>query len=175
MIGSMDIETERLILRPITSDDVRAVLSGQRQGSWAADFPADGDVVIARLLRRVGVAEGDAARYGHRLVIERASATVVGGVGFFGPPNAGELEIGYGIVASRRGRGYATEAVRAMLVDAFSAGEVAVVRANVELGNPASIVVLERNGLIRCAETGEQATYEVSRRPTTPGHGRPAR
>lgn len=168
----MNIETERLILTPITNDDVDAVLSGRRQDSWAEDYPADGDVVIAQLLSGIGVPAQDATRYEHRLILERATSQVVGAIGFFGPPDDGALEIGYGIVVSRRGRGYATEAVRAMLTNAFSSEEVAVVRAGVDLDNPASIAVLERNGLTRCAETDEQATYEIRRRPT-PDRGLP--
>ena len=171
----MDIETRRLTLRPITPVDVDAVVSGQRQDSWADDFPADGDMVIARLLQGIGVPAADAARYGHRVVVERSSSHIVGGIGFFGPPDDGALEIGYGIVASRRGRGYATEAVRAMVADALSSDDVEVVRAEVDLDNPASIVVLERNGLTRCAQTDERATYEIRRRLATPDRDRPTR
>ena len=161
-MDAMNIATSRLDLRPISRDDVAAVVNGDRQADWAEDFPADGDVVIAELLNRIGV-PADAAQYGHRLVVERATSQVIGGIGFFGPPREGALEIGYGIVASRRGLGYATEAVGAMVTDAFSRDGVDVVRADVDLDNPASIVVLERNGLVRCAETGEQATYEIRR------------
>jgi Acetyltransferase (GNAT) domain len=34
-----DIVTDRLILRPITAEDVRAVVSGQRQSGWARPRP----------------------------------------------------------------------------------------------------------------------------------------
>ena len=47
-------------------------------------------------------------------VIEKESGEIVGGAGFKGAPDDnGMVEIAYGIVPSREGRGYATEAARA--------------------------------------------------------------
>ncbi|WP_459546603.1 hypothetical protein [Nocardia sp. X0981] len=37
-------------------------------------------------------------------MLERDTGLVVGSIGLFWPPSAGVLEIGYGIVPSRRGR-----------------------------------------------------------------------
>ena len=101
-----DIVTSRPVLRQVTDEDVTAVLSGQQQAGWAEDFPSDGDRVIARVLAKYGMpADEEGLRFGHRLVVERESGLVVGGVGFFGPPQGGEVEIGYGIVPSRQRRG----------------------------------------------------------------------
>ena len=161
-----DILTARLVLRPVTAEEVSAVLSGQRRADWAADFPAEGDQVIAGLLARAGLpADDDARRFGHRLVVERHTSTVVGGAGFFGPPQDGEVEIGYGIVPSRQRRGYATEAVQAMVADIFQVDSVLTVTANVDLDNPASIRVLEKSGMTLCTRNQEQATYHIRRPP----------
>jgi len=142
------------------------VLSGQRRADWAADFPAEGDQVIAGLLARAGLpADDDARRFGHRLVVERDTSTVVGGAGFFGPPQDGEIEIGYGIVLSRQRRGYATEAVQAMVADVFQLASVHIVTANVDLDNPASIRVLEKSGMTLCIRNQEQATYHIRQPP----------
>jgi len=165
-----DIVTARLVLRPATAEEVSAVLNGQRRSDWAADFPAEGDQVIAGLLARAGLpADDDARRFGHRLVVERHTSTVVGGAGFFGPPQDGEVEIGYGIVPSRQRRGYATEAVQAMVADIFQVDSVLTVTANVDLDNPASIRVLEKSGMALCTQNQEQATYHIRRPP--PGRG----
>jgi [ribosomal protein S5]-alanine N-acetyltransferase len=165
-----EIVTARLALRPITAEDVSAVLDGQRRPDWAADFPAEGDQVVAGLLARTGLPAGDARRFGHRLVVERDSGTVIGGVGFFGPPQDGEVEIGYGIVPSRQRRGYATEAVQAMVADVFRSDGVQTVTANVDLDNPASLRVLEKSGLTLCTHNQEQATYHIRRPlPGQPG------
>jgi [ribosomal protein S5]-alanine N-acetyltransferase len=160
----IDIVTARLALRPITAEEVSAVLKGQRRSDWAVDFPAEGDQVIARLLARTGLPpDDDARRFGHRLVVERDTSAVVGGVGFFGPPQDGEVEIGYGIVPSRQRRGYATEAVQAMVADILQLDSVRTVTANVDLDNPASIRVLEKSGLTLCTQDQEQATYHIWR------------
>ncbi|MFE7743524.1 GNAT family N-acetyltransferase [Nocardia sp. NPDC057455] len=140
---SSDLLTERLILRSWTADAAAAVLEDRRQAAWAADFPAEGDRVIAGLF----AAHPDwLGPFGHRLIIERSSGLVVGSIGLFWPPADGELEIGYGIVASRRGRSYATEATVALTAHAFTAPGVRVVRADVELSNPSSVRVLEKAG-----------------------------
>jgi ribosomal-protein-alanine N-acetyltransferase len=162
-----DIITARLALRPVTADEVTAVLAGQRRPDWTDDFPADGDRVIAGLLARTGLPVGDdARRFGHRLVVERDTGAVVGGAGFFGPPQDGEVEIGYGIVPSRQRRGYATETVQAMMADVFRVDGVHTVTANVDLDNPASIRVLKKAGMTLCAQDQQQATYHI-RRPAS--------
>jgi RimJ/RimL family protein N-acetyltransferase len=138
-----DPTSERLVLRSWTAAEADAVVGGVRLPHWADDFPADGDQVIAGLL---GEHPEWLSRYGHRLVVERDSGLVVGSIGLFWPPSDGVVEIGYGVVASRRGRGYATEATRALTDFAFTAPGVRVVRAEVELSNPASVRVLEKAG-----------------------------
>jgi RimJ/RimL family protein N-acetyltransferase len=90
---------------------------------------------------------------------------VVGGIGLFGPPEDGQVEIGYGIVESRRGRGYATEAARALIEAALSLPGVTEVVAGVDPGNPASVRVLEKAGLTFPSHDGEETRYAVSRSP----------
>ncbi|MFI7634416.1 GNAT family N-acetyltransferase [Nonomuraea sp. NPDC049400] len=154
-VTDADLTTDRLILRSWSATEVSAVLDGARSAHWAEDFPAEGDQVIVGLF-----AENPTwlDEYGHRQIIERESGLVVGSIGLFWPPSDGTLEIGYGVVASRRGRGYAPEATRALTEFAFSAPGVHTVHANVELSNPASIRVLEKAGFQRSHTDAEQNT-----------------
>jgi ribosomal-protein-alanine N-acetyltransferase len=148
----------RLIVRLVPWDAVRAISGGSRLDDWAADYPSEGDVIIAGLLADVGPAvAGSADRaWGHRQVVERASGLVVGGIGFFGPPReSGEVEVGYGIVPSRQGHGYATEALQAMLAMAWADPRVTAVFAGTDPGNAASQRVLEKAGFSRIAADGE--------------------
>ncbi|TDC10405.1 N-acetyltransferase [Streptomyces sp. 8K308] len=148
------LTTERLLLRPWTPAEVAAVLGdGAPPAHWAADFPAEGDRVIAGLIDQKSAWLGE---YGHRLIVERDSGLVVGSIGLFWPPSDGTVEIGYGVVASRRGRGYASEATGALARFALAAPEVHTVVAGVELSNPASVRVLEKAGFHR----DEAATEE---------------
>ncbi|MGV9772699.1 GNAT family N-acetyltransferase [Streptosporangium sp. NPDC003464] len=151
----IDLVTDRLVLRRWTPGEVTAVLDGARQAHWAEDFPAEGDQVIVGLFADNPAWLGE---YGHRQIIERAGGLVVGSIGLFWPPGEGALEIGYGIVASRRGRGYAPEATRALTEFAFTAPGVHTVHATVELSNPSSVRVLEKAGFQRWSTEAEENT-----------------
>ncbi|MGP8301710.1 GNAT family N-acetyltransferase [Streptomyces inhibens] len=154
-----DLLTDRLVLRPWSDAETTAVVTGTRQPHWAADFPADGDRVIAGFTAEHPQARGP---YGQRQIIERASGLVVGAIGLFWPPDEGSVEFGYGIVPSRRGRGYAPEAARALVAFAFTAPGVHTVRADVELSNPASCRVLEKAGLERWSSDDRLARFRVT-------------
>jgi RimJ/RimL family protein N-acetyltransferase len=80
------------------------------------------------------------------MMIRDADGMAVGGIGFFGPPDAdGGVEIGYGLVPAARGRGLAVAAVTEVLAIAAAHG-VKVVRASTEPSNLPSSRVLERSG-----------------------------
>lgn len=154
-----ELITDRLVLRPWTSGEIAAVQSGDRLAHWADDFPTEGDRVIAGFIAEHPSALGE---YGQRLIIERSIGLVAGAVGLFWPPANGAVEFGYGVVPSRRGRGYATEAARAIVAFALAAPGVDRVVATVELSNPASARVLENAGLRRVGTDGELATYRTA-------------
>jgi RimJ/RimL family protein N-acetyltransferase len=65
------------------------------------------------------------------------------------------VEIGYGIVPSRQGRGLATEALLTMLTMAWADPRVTAVVAGTDPGNAASQRVLEKAGFRRTAAGGE--------------------
>ncbi|MFI1738194.1 GNAT family N-acetyltransferase [Streptomyces sioyaensis] len=154
-----DLRTERLLLRPWSDGELAAVLDGPRQPHWAADFPADGDRVIAGYTAGHPAARG---AYGQRQILERESGLVVGAIGLFWPPADGSVEFGYGIVPSRRGRGYASEAARALVAFAFTAPGVHTVRADIERSNPASGRVLEKAGLERWSSDDTHVRFRVT-------------
>jgi [ribosomal protein S5]-alanine N-acetyltransferase len=154
-----DVVTARLLLRPVTAEHVAAVVAGRRLPGWAPDFPSEGDQVIAGMLERDGVPVDPA--FGQRLVVERDTGLAVGGIGIFGPPEDGRVEIGYGIVESRRGRGYATEAARALVRYALGLPGVAEVVAGVDPANPASARVLEKAGLTFRSQEEDEAQYSI--------------
>jgi RimJ/RimL family protein N-acetyltransferase len=139
-----DLTTDRLVLRPWTAEEAAAVVAGDRRPHWADDFPAAGERLIAGLLT------GDPDRpHGHFLMIEQETGLTVGGIGLKWPPVDGAIEFGYGIVESRRCRGYTTEAVRALVAFARTLPEVVAVFATVNPANVPSVRVLEKAGLRR--------------------------
>jgi GNAT superfamily N-acetyltransferase len=80
------------------------------------------------------------------LIVVKEASIGAGFIGFKGYPNAeGETEIGYGISPQYQGKGYMTEAVRALCDWAFSHPFVSAVTATT-VTNPASNRVLEKVG-----------------------------
>lgn len=156
-----DLPTPRLILRPLTLDEARAVVSGDRAGrSWSAGYPAEGDVEIARLVLQHPPHTEREILFGTRQIIDRESGLVIGALGFFGPPDAdGQVELGYGVVPEARGVGIATEAVGALLAFADAQPDVSRVVASAELMNRPSLRVLEKNGLEPTGEDGDLRHY----------------
>ena len=82
-------------------------------------------------------------------IIEKASGEIVGGAGFKGEPDAeGMVEIAYGVVSSREGRGYATEAARALIHFAARDPRVRTLRAHTLPEANASTRVLTKCGFV---------------------------
>ena len=152
-----DLVTARLILRPWSELEVKAVVGETRLPSWATDFPSERDIVIAGELMENPVWLSPT---GHRLIIERSTDEVVGSLGLFWPPTDGRVEIGYGVVPSRQGRGYASEATAALTAFALELDDVHTVHANVDPANPASARVLEKAGFTRYQSTDELIGYQ---------------
>jgi RimJ/RimL family protein N-acetyltransferase len=81
---------------------------------------------------------------------------VIGNGGFKGKRVAeGTCEVGYSVMESHQGHGYATEVVRALVAWAFDDPEVTRVVAHTLPALTASIRVLEKNGFTRSQETLE--------------------
>ena len=73
-----------------------------------------------------------------------SAGLVVGSVGL--EEHGDQAELFFGIVPSRRGRGFGAEAVRALVAHAFASSAVVEVIAMVEVANGASLRALERAG-----------------------------
>ncbi|MEV5986369.1 GNAT family N-acetyltransferase [Streptomyces sp. NPDC052051] len=161
----MQLITDRLVLRPWSLIEVAAVVDCSRAVDWADDFPGEDDRAIGSLFDQYPDLFGE---YGHRLIVERDSDLVVGSIGLDWPPSEGTLEIGCSVVASRRGRGYASEATRALADFAFTAPGVHTVFADVDLPDPASVRVLEKAGFQRWATEEHTARFGITK---TDHHG----
>ena len=82
------------------------------------------------------------------------SGVLIGGGGFKGPPDHGLVEIGYHVLAPYRRRGYAAEAVEALLGWAFSHSSVRAVVAETGPGNAPSRGLLEKLGFGPTGDVG---------------------
>jgi len=86
-------------------------------------------------------------------LVHIASNIVIGSASFKGPPDRdGVVEVAYGVVPSQQGRGYATEATRALVAYAFADNRVTIVRAHTLPWNDASGRVLTKCGFMRVGQ-----------------------
>ena len=95
---------------------------------------------------------------------------VVGLCGYKRPPdNTKSVEIGYGIASTRRQMGYATKAISLLLEEAQTDTAVEIIVAETALTNPASQIVLERNGFTQVGirEDSEDGTLAMWRMALT--------
>lgn len=157
------LRTSGLVLRPMPPAVAHAVVSGRRTPDWAAGFPQEGDLTIAELLVAGGA---DSTTPWGPWEVRTVAGTLIGTAGFHGPPSDGDVEIGYGIEPGHRGRGYAGQAVAALIAFARDAG-VDRVLAAAEPGNTPSIRVLERAGFARVPDAATGAGAEGAPRPPT--------
>jgi GNAT superfamily N-acetyltransferase len=143
------VATARLLLHPMTVDEAERVVARTPLAGddWAEGYPGDGDVRACTGFLR-GVAErGGPGVFGVYRIRLLDTGVAVGGIGFHGPPDAeGFVTVGYGVVPSVRGKGYATEALRALVGVAREAG-AAGVKGDADLANTASHRVMEGAGL----------------------------
>ncbi len=88
-------------------------------------------------------------------------------IGFKGSPDElGRVEIGYGIDPEAGGRGYTTEAARALIEWAFMHPRCREIMApDTRKDNPASHRVLSKLGMQAYAETDEAISYHLTRTP----------
>jgi RimJ/RimL family protein N-acetyltransferase len=149
------VRTERLLLARLTLDEARAVVALDRDGrAWSADYPTEGDLVVAGIACEAGEHYDETGAFGVYQVRLRETGDVIGGIGFIHPPEQGEVEVGYGLAESARGRGLATEALHAVAQWAKEHG-VTMLVAMTALDNVPSQRVLERLGFTRLPGTIE--------------------
>ena len=149
------IETDDLRLEPHTPDQLLALIEQPERYEQLAGFPAaaglreffvSGEVSPDWIAGLRTLQEPDPWRIGFA-VVHRQSHCVIGSAAFKGPPDSdGMVEIAYGIVPSFEGRGYATQAAKALVAYAVESGLVKTIRAHTLPTPNASTNVLKKCG-----------------------------
>ncbi|HYY44372.1 MAG TPA: GNAT family N-acetyltransferase [Actinomycetota bacterium] len=164
------IETDRLLLAPLTQEAAHAALSDPARAArlmgasvaegWPSDDLRDALPVYASALVR----DPGELGWGIWAVIDKADVKLAGDVGFKGKPDGtGTVEIGYGIAPPYRRRGYAVEASQALIDWGFSHPEVHRIVAECLEDNTASIGVLEKLGMVQTEPWGRMLRWELKR------------
>ena len=142
-------EAERTVLVEITDAHFRWMLGRQLGPTPGLRLPPGGmdTPETLRIVRAMTRRLFEAGGRGSWMIV--SDGEVVGLCSYKQPPKEGEVEIGYGVAASRRNRGHATRAVAAMLDFARVDPAVQRVAAATATANIASQRALERNGFHR--------------------------
>ena len=174
------LATERLRLVPASPDLLDADLAMQLHGNDAAlrhelgvnavtEWPptgSDHDLLAVDFFRsRLAESPFSGDWYAYYVCLGRE---LVGSAGFFGPPLDGEVEIGYSICTAHRRRGFALEAVGALVEKARRTG-TPVVRARTVPGNHASIELLNKAGFVEAPRDGGHRVFKLSMRSEPSG------
>jgi [ribosomal protein S5]-alanine N-acetyltransferase len=166
-----EIASARLRLPLVTPAEARAMRAGRRDPSWHPSYPRPDDVDAASMARDGDTwgprhivwdrMSGVPAESGAQRAISWGAGLAVGTIGPLGPPEEGEVEVGYGLVAAVRGRGLASEALRALLAetDAVHVG----VRCAVRSDNGASLRVLAGCGFTELRGTDGDGALVLGR------------
>lgn len=153
-----EIKTERLVLRQLKLEDAAAIsrLASEKDisrmtGSFPYPFPllsAEFKVMHLRAQNRRGLA--------YPYAITMGGGELMGICDLFRSAPDAALEIGYWIGKPYWGKGYSTEAAKALISEAREAQGAKCLIAGVFSDNPASIRVLQKLGF---ELTGEEEMY----------------
>jgi len=143
--------------------DFEWMIRGEPREHRGLSLPPGGVDDVATLEHVRGIARALAARDCKASWLMVVGDEVVGLCGFRRPPESGgSVEIGYGVAASRRRRGYATAAVGAIV--RFAEREpIRAVVAETAVANAASQRVLAKNGFLRTGSRIDSVDGELLR------------
>jgi RimJ/RimL family protein N-acetyltransferase len=158
----VELTTARLWLRPFEPadfDTVHAIYADPDVMRWVGHGAHRSPAETRSALR--GYADAIAIRgYGFVAVVERETGDLIGDAGLHPLGGRGpDIEVGYTLARRAWGRGYGSEAARALVEHAFARLSATRVVAQVEPDNRASRHVLEKLGM--------------TERATRIAHGRP--
>ncbi|WP_338900406.1 GNAT family N-acetyltransferase [Streptomyces sp. TG1A-60] len=169
----LHIDADRIVLQgvhPAAAADLAE--DGTGGFEWIAGGPVEGTRIGAGLVFQAYEAGVHRPEWGMFALVRKEDGLALGALGYHGAPDEeGRVEIGYDLVEGARGRGYATEALRALVgwarERARDQGDVRSLFAVVEKANTASRGVVSRAGFEKVSddwgdgEHGEQFAYEL--------------
>jgi len=116
----------------------------------------------ARRFLRICANTGEPQPFGPYEIRTRQDGQAIGGLGFHGPADEnGSVTIGYGLIPSAQGMGYASEALRALLTFGWAHG-ITSVEGDTDHDNIASQRVMTAAGMHLVAEDGRLKYFKIT-------------
>ncbi|WP_316753441.1 GNAT family N-acetyltransferase [Pedobacter gandavensis] len=169
---SKKITTERLYLLPFTVQIAKDVMAGDftslsTLGLKLGKGWPDEDLMecLPRIIENLNLVAAPSG-FESWMIIDKASKSLVGDVGFKGRPAAeGVVDLGYAIIESERGKGYAAEAARGLIKWAFKQPEVKMITAKCAHVNEGSTKTLSNLGFYQKFIKEEMVHWFLLREP----------
>jgi RimJ/RimL family protein N-acetyltransferase len=164
------IETDRLILRPLTHKQLLKYVKDDHSLEKEFDLlpmkknisPELQEALNYSILPNVSDKDKDYLYHTLWTIISKPDHIMVGDICFVGEPDQnGEIEIGYGTYEEFRGRGFMTEAVGRIIQWAKEQPKVKSVFASTTKDNVPSYSVLEKNGFIHIGEVDDMLSWQL--------------
>ena len=143
----LPLDTERLLLRPATLDDLDAWLAISRDAEEAWFGAPNSTLDDARAKLSQHIAHQKQHGFALWAVQLRSSSEMIGVAGLTHLADGPEIEVGYRFLQRCWGHGYATEAARAAIAFGFSELGLERIVAVTRPGNRASRRVMEKCGM----------------------------
>ncbi len=162
-----NIETDRLIIIPMTYSMVRSILVGDNSmfdklginfnGKW----PLPDTLDILNFIKDTMNKNDEVSGYDVWMVIKKEDRSVIGDAGFKGTPNEnGEIEIGFGLIDEEQKKGYGYEVASSLIEWASKIDEVKVIKADCLIDNIGSAKLLKKCGMRETKRDGEFIYWE---------------
>lgn len=153
-MGASSIETERLIIMPLTYSMVNSVISGDKKGFeklgiiFNAKWPRQDTIDILNFIKDSMPKNDVASGFHVWIIIKKNDMSIIGDAGFKGEPDdSGNVEIGFGLIDEEQRKGYGYEVASSLINWATHQNNVKVIKADCLINNVGSIKVLMKCGL----------------------------
>ncbi len=154
------IETERLLLHPISDEEMQKIIDDEKNPEMQKAYSEMLQGCLDNPEDRVWFATWN-------MELKEQPKTIVGDLCFKGITDDGMVEIGYGLKEGYCGNGYMTEAVRALTEWALSQNKVSRVEAETDPDNLPSKRILANVGFVPTGEVGEEGPRFVLEKKIT--------
>jgi RimJ/RimL family protein N-acetyltransferase len=164
------IETERLILRPLTYEQLIKYAKCDNSLELELNLNATSRTISKELKEAleetiIPNVEDKSKDYLYATIwtaILKTENKMIGDLCFYGEPNAeGEIEIGYGTYEEFQNKGFMSEMVKGIIDWAKTQVKIKAIIASTEKTNEASFKVLEKNNFLKIGETESLLNWKL--------------